>query len=82
MNISHLFELANDSGGTLYLMMVLLLVALTVIIERTRHLSNMQQGGEQLIALSTSAMVPSVAGLMTASVFPVEASHHCPLMKS
>ncbi|MGZ9710054.1 MotA/TolQ/ExbB proton channel family protein [Glaciimonas sp. GNP009] len=51
MNISHLFELANDSGGTLYLMMVLLLVALTVIIERTRHLSNMQQGGEQLIAL-------------------------------
>lgn len=51
MNISHLLELANDSGGTLYVMMVLLLVALTVIIERTKHLSNMQQGGEKLIAL-------------------------------
>ncbi|WP_447122203.1 MotA/TolQ/ExbB proton channel family protein [Glaciimonas sp. GG7] len=51
MNISHLFELANDSGGTLYLMLVLMLVALTVIIERTRHLSNMQQGGEKLIAM-------------------------------
>lgn len=51
MHISHLLELANDSGGTLYLMLLLLLVALTVIIERTRHLSNMQQGGEQLIAM-------------------------------
>lgn len=51
MNISHLFELANDSGGTLYGMLVLLLIALTVIIERTKHLSNMQQGGEKLIAL-------------------------------
>lgn len=51
MNISHLLELANDSGGTLYLMLLLLLVALTVIIERTRHLSNMQHGGEQLIAM-------------------------------
>ncbi|KAF3998110.1 MotA/TolQ/ExbB proton channel family protein [Glaciimonas immobilis] len=51
MNIPHLFELANDSGGTLYLMLLLLLVALTVIIERTSHLSNMQQGGEQLIAM-------------------------------
>jgi len=50
MNISHLLDLANDSGGTLYLMLVLLLVALTVIIERTSYLSNMQQGGEQLIA--------------------------------
>lgn len=51
MNLSRLFELANDSGGTLYLMLLLLLVALTVIIERSRHLSNMQHGGEQLIAL-------------------------------
>ncbi|SFB40688.1 biopolymer transport protein ExbB [Collimonas sp. OK607] len=51
MNISHLLELANESGGTLYLMLVLLLVALTVIIERARYLSNMQQGGEQIIAM-------------------------------
>ncbi|SDY51291.1 biopolymer transport protein ExbB [Collimonas sp. OK242] len=51
MNISHLLELANESGGTLYLMLVLLLVALTVIIERARYLSNMQHGGEQIIAM-------------------------------
>jgi biopolymer transport protein ExbB len=51
MNFSHLFELANDSGGTLYLMMVLLLVGLTVIIERARYLSDMQHGGEKIIAM-------------------------------
>jgi biopolymer transport protein ExbB len=51
MDISHLFELANDSGGTLYVMLVLLLVALTVIIERTRYLSFMEKGGADLIAM-------------------------------
>lgn len=51
MTISHILELANASGGTLYLMLLLLLVALTVIIERTRYLSYMQKGGEQLIAM-------------------------------
>jgi len=51
MDISHLITLANDSGGTLYLMLVLLLVALTVIIERTRYLSNMEKGGTTLIAM-------------------------------
>ena len=51
MNLSHLIDLANDSGGTLYLMLVLLLIALTVIIERSRYLSNMQQGGKKLIAM-------------------------------
>jgi biopolymer transport protein ExbB len=51
MNINHIFELANHSGGTLYLMIVLLLIALTVIVERTRFLSNMQGGGDELIKL-------------------------------
>lgn len=51
MNLSKIIELANDSGGTLYLMVLLLLVALTVIIERSRYLASMQQGGVQLIAL-------------------------------
>ena len=51
MDISHLLELANDSGGTLYIMLVLLLIALTVIIERTRYLSFMESGGAKLIAL-------------------------------
>jgi len=50
MNISHLITLANDSGGTLYVMLVLLLIALTVIIERTCFLSSMLSGGEQIIA--------------------------------
>jgi biopolymer transport protein ExbB len=48
---SKLFELANASGGTLYLMALLLLVALTVIIERSRYLSKMQQDGDSLIDL-------------------------------
>jgi biopolymer transport protein ExbB len=51
MTPEKLFELANNSGGTLYIMCVLLLVALTVIIERTLYLSQMQQGGDELIEL-------------------------------
>lgn len=51
MTLTHIFELANESGGTLYLMLILLLLALTVIIERSRFLSNMQKGGEYLIAM-------------------------------
>jgi biopolymer transport protein ExbB len=51
MNSSKLFELANNSGGTLYLMSLLLLVALTVIIDRTRHLLNMQRAGEEIMML-------------------------------
>jgi len=51
MNISKIIELANASGGTLYLMAVLLLVALTVIIDRVVYLSSMQQGGEELMQL-------------------------------
>ena len=50
MNVSKMIELANGSGGTLYLMALLLLVALTVIIERSRHLLNMQQAGVDLMA--------------------------------
>jgi biopolymer transport protein ExbB len=49
MTLAKLFELANASGGTLYLMALLLLVALTVIVERSLHLSQMQQGGEALM---------------------------------
>ncbi len=51
MTIAKLFELANHSGGTLYLMCLLLLAALTVIIERSLYLSKMQQGGEELMGL-------------------------------
>jgi biopolymer transport protein ExbB len=51
MTLAKLFELANASGGTLYLMAALLLVALTVVIERSLHLSQMQQGGAALMAM-------------------------------
>jgi biopolymer transport protein ExbB len=54
MTFSHVIELANDSGGTLYVMVVLLTLALTVIIERSRYLSNMLEAGEQLIKLLKS----------------------------
>jgi len=51
MTISKLIELANGSGGTLYLMALLLLIALTVIIGSSRLLLDMQQGGEQLMQM-------------------------------
>jgi biopolymer transport protein ExbB len=57
MTLSKLLELANHSGGTLYLMCLLLLVALTVIIERSVYLSKMQQGGADLIALLNTGVV-------------------------
>jgi biopolymer transport protein ExbB len=78
MNITHILELANASGGTLYLMLLLLLVALTVIIERTRYLSNMQHGGEQLIAMlkegaqkATLALPEKLAQLPHANLFTI-----------
>jgi biopolymer transport protein ExbB len=51
MTLSKLLELANHSGGTLYFMALLLLVALTVIVERSLYLSKMQHGGDDLMAL-------------------------------
>lgn len=54
MTFSKLIALANASGGTLYLMCLLMLAALTVIIERSVYLSKMQQGGEELIDLLKS----------------------------
>jgi len=56
MTLGKLLELANHSGGTLYLMCLLLLVALTVIIERSVYLSKMQQGGAELIALLSTGV--------------------------
>ena len=56
MTLSKLIELANASGGTLYLMCFLLLAALTVIIERSLYLSKMQQGGDALMHLLQSGI--------------------------
>ena len=67
MGMSKLIELANASGGTLYLMCLLMLVALTVIIERTVYLSKMQQGGEDLMGLlqtNTALRSPAMSASM------------------
>ncbi len=79
MNFAHIIDLANDSGGTLYLMLVLLLIALTVIIERARYVSNMQRGGARLIALlkeqhgklDSFPMTDNLAKLPHASLFDI-----------
>jgi biopolymer transport protein ExbB len=89
MTASKLFELANASGGTLYLMCLLLLAALTVVIERTMYLSKMQQGGDALIALlhsnlplhadtmhealDTHAKLPHVSLFQAAAIEPANA---------
>ena len=51
MDIDKIISLANNSGGTLYGMAILLLIALTVIIERTRHLLHMQNAGVEVMNL-------------------------------
>ncbi|MCL2658591.1 MAG: MotA/TolQ/ExbB proton channel family protein [Betaproteobacteria bacterium] len=48
MNIHYLADLAASSGGTLYLMAVLLLVALAVIIERAWFLYRVMAGGRHV----------------------------------
>ncbi len=79
MNIDHLIDLANNSGGTLYVMLVLLLIALTVIIERASYLANMLRGGSRLIAmlkeqqggLSNFQLTDNLAKLPHASLFEI-----------
>jgi len=51
MSIENFLRLANESGGVIYLMFVLLFVALFIIIERLKHLSDMKKVGLQLIDL-------------------------------
>jgi biopolymer transport protein ExbB len=57
-----ILELANNSGGTLYLMALLLLVSLAVIFERGWYLLNLQRFGGQIIReLKDSAVLKSEA---------------------
>ncbi len=70
MNISYLADLANESGGILYVMLVLLLIALTVIIERTRHLASMEKGGAKLIN-----MLKKESSEICVSALPKKLSH-------
>lgn len=48
MSVQYLLDLASSSGGTLYLMVVLLLVALTVIVERGWYLYRSMAGGKDI----------------------------------
>ena len=66
MTLSKLMELANASGGTLYLMLLLLLVALTVIIERSLYLSKMQGAGEELMGLLKAGVPLHAEAVQTA----------------
>lgn len=50
MNIQHFVDLAASSGGTLYLMVFLLLVALLVIVERGWFLYRVMAGGREVNA--------------------------------
>ena len=46
MSVQYLLDLAASSGGALYLMVLLLLVALTVIVERAWYLYRLMAGGK------------------------------------
>jgi biopolymer transport protein ExbB len=48
MNITYLTQLATNSGGTLYLMALLLLVALVVIVDRAWYLYRVMAGGRHV----------------------------------
>jgi biopolymer transport protein ExbB len=89
MDLAHLIDLANDSGGTLYVMVLLLLTALTVIIERAIYLSNMQHGGADLIAMlkqhsgqaSSFQMSDALAKLPQAQLFKIAQHEHARLTR-
>jgi biopolymer transport protein ExbB len=49
MDAGYVLELANASGGTLYLLAALLLVTLTVIVERSWFLYRVMAGGRKVI---------------------------------
>ncbi|WNC92610.1 MotA/TolQ/ExbB proton channel family protein [Paraburkholderia sp. FT54] len=57
MNIAHFTDLANDSGGVLYVIAVMLFVALTIIVERFWYMHRVAGSGqvalEQLDHLTT-----------------------------
>ena len=49
MNIAHITDLANDSGGVLYVIAVMLFVALTIIIERYWYLHRVTGSGRDAL---------------------------------
>jgi biopolymer transport protein ExbB len=51
MTLQYLFTIANSSGGILYFMLILLFVAIVIIVERLKHLSDMRRVGNELITM-------------------------------
>jgi biopolymer transport protein ExbB len=50
MDLDHLLNIASSSGGILYLMALMLVIALTVIFERSWYLRRANRHGERIIA--------------------------------
>lgn len=63
MDLAYLLQLANQSGGILYLMVVLLTLALTVIVERTWVLRSVTHHGEALAKALTPLATQDRNGL-------------------
>jgi biopolymer transport protein ExbB len=61
MSLEYFIRLANESAGTLYLMVILLFVALVIIIERWRHLAYMNSVGIKVIEMcqTVSSLSPN-----------------------
>lgn len=80
MNVQYLIDLAASSGGTLYLMALLLLVALTVIVERAWYLYRLMAGG-RAINDSVAGMPKSRADLLESAIRQAGGLPHAELMK-
>jgi len=51
MTLQYLLTIANSSGGILYFTLILLFVAIVIIVERLKHLSDMRRVGNELITM-------------------------------
>lgn len=89
MTMNHLVHVASASGGILYVMAVLMLVALTVILERAWYLSRLNRNGAEVAAqvaqldridrAALSGLVDRASTLPQASVLQVLFLH--PMVK-
>ncbi|MHB1693132.1 MAG: hypothetical protein ACYCUW_04525 [bacterium] len=91
MNLNYIVNIASVSGGVLYLIMIVLLVALAVIIERTWYLNKIINKGYEITSkvselktidnkiltelVSSSDNIPQSKVLNIALKFPEVRSH-------
>src|ERR1700748_261893 len=83
MNVDTLLHLANNSGGVLYVIAVMLFVALTIIVERSWFLHRLAHGGqaaldqidriEQIDGAALTALAGTYRGLPLARLFSTAA---------